>query len=280
MYVLRTYPSSLKSNLSPLDQFDQMEKQYSAAERVQDSDVYVLQESESLVLSPCKLFLAKPPTKTFPAFVFRFGRGDPFVDIYVYGEGALVSDRARRCIESLDDPAYHQFYPSALLDKNRMPINDEPYWGWRPLRCVELPAAATHEEAEARVVGDTDLMAIWFLPVLENPALFEKLSKIPFWRVKFTPNPFYLSQASLDGLMRAGLTGLNMRKRFVTGFSRGDISVSRFDSFNLRVNFKGSEFEKKRNKEWAKIEAKREKRIAEIDLRLAAQKNDKEEPSI
>jgi hypothetical protein len=266
VYVLDTSPSSRKSNLRPLEYFDQMREQYSVAERVQDSNQYILQESESLALSPCKVFLAKPATKSFMSYVFRFGRGDPFVDIFVYGDAALVSDRAKRCIEALDDPACHQFYPSALLDKNRMPINDEPYWGWRPLRCVELPEAASHEETEKRIVRDSGYRDSGFLPVLENSVLFEKFSRIPFWRVAYSGSPFYLSQASLDGLTHAGLTGLNLHKRFSNAVSRGDPSVFKIDPMNLRVNFKGSEFEKRRNKEDAKQRAKTAKLIAEINL--------------
>jgi hypothetical protein len=47
----------------------------------------------------------------------------------------------------------------------------------------------------------------------------------------------------------------------------------------LRVNFTGSEFEKIRNKEDAKQQAKTAKRIAEIDHKLAALANGKKVPS-
>jgi hypothetical protein len=244
---------------------------YSLTERMQDQHQYEFPGKESLVLAPCKFFLAKPVTeKPFISYAFRFKRGEAFVDVFVYGAGALVSDRAKRCIESIDDPACHQFYPSALLDKNRIPINDEPYWGWVPLRCVELPNPASFQETQERIVCDFSFPSDRFLPVLENPELFEKVSKIPFWRKTFSDRPVHLSQTSLDSLMKAGLSGIKLQsKRFSNGVLRGDPSVFKIDPMNLRVNFQGSDSEVPRNKEDTKQQAKTAKRIAEIDRKLA-----------
>jgi hypothetical protein len=238
---LSTETGSARNPIRPVDFFYRLPEADRTGFDADERTIYTELPEESARLAPCKVHLAQHATeKTFMSYTFKLKRGDPFPDIFAYSVDALVSDRAKKVIEELDDPRFHQFYPSAILDRDLNAINDQPYWGWIPLRCLSFASTATVEEIQQRLVPAGRFSDRVFLPLLEHGNLFEKVSKIPFWRTKFTSLPYYLSEPSLIGMRKAGLTGLDERTRFNQGYKEVGRSIARIDANNLRINYEKS----------------------------------------
>jgi hypothetical protein len=264
IYLLETKVGGLANRLFPARQGYQITDEEvlarfgrDAMSRAKQHD-YTKVDKISQSLTPLEFYTAaRADESSIWALYFKVARGEPFPDIYTFGGVSLVSTKAKKVIETVDDPACHHFLQSGLFDKAGNVVSDEPYYSWRVLRCIGLTRVPPVNKRSPFIGGgDQDIASL-----LTHPTAFEAAAKIPVWRPKFSTAHLYFSEPFLQGLRSADLTGLDPLSQY-HGSGRAGAAVERIDLTNLVVNYEQTErYKRTRAKmEKLKLEGKLEPR--------------------
>jgi len=168
---------------------------------------------EEITLDPpwphCRMYRAPEiPRQYWQIDIFRIREGVEFPDIWADGTEAIVSEKARRVIESFDDFG-HQFYATEVWDWNRKPIDTTPRFRMNVRRFLEIDALG------GKVENDTSMFRPryeekQFLPTLQkDEVLRQQVAQLPLWRHKWLNEVIYLSDAMLRRLRDERITGLS-----------------------------------------------------------------------
>lgn len=160
----------------------------------------------------CRMFRASlaPPECKQLHYLFNIQPGIELPDIWAWGELGMISERAKRVLESCDD-FEHEYIETEIQDTNRQKINKETYYLLNVRRILKIDESGPYGAIENKFemfcpMGKENK----FLPVVQRtPELKEKLSQLPLWRQDGLWDVVYMSENVVQALKNAGVTGID-----------------------------------------------------------------------
>lgn len=186
---------------------------------------------EEIPLSPalphCKLFSAPLILEEYipTAFVFKYNSKKAMPEIFGGGAELLVSERVKNMILAIDDFG-HEALPVSLLDRKKSIIPTEtPFYQINIRRFVEIDNLGLKLDPAIMEFPADALEKRIFPTILANPTLFEYLAALPLWRHRKNLGIVYLSEAMLNALQQAGVTGLDPYRNY---YGKAYDAIARF----------------------------------------------------
>lgn len=138
-----------------------------------------------------------------------------------------MSERVKEMILAFDDFG-HEVLPVTLLDRKKNIIPTEtPYFQINIRRFVEIENIGLKLDQSKMEFPADALEERIFPTILANPALFDYLAALPLWRHRRNEAVVYLSEAMLNTLQKAGVTGLDPYRNY---YGRAYDAIARFKS--------------------------------------------------
>ena len=160
-------------------------------------------------------------------WVFELSPGAELPDIWAEGMVALVSERAKRVLETCDDFG-HQFYETEIQNEQRKRINETPYYLFHVRRFLKIETTEDVRVENQFQMFIPNYGEEQYLPTLQqNPLLKDRVAQVPLWRHYMNESIIYLSEAVLVRLQEAGLTGLKPYSDHY--FGKAGESLARFE---------------------------------------------------
>lgn len=175
----------------------------------------------------CRVMRAPQIPASMPQcrYVFIRRPGVALPDVWSWAELLLVSERAKKVLESCDDFG-HEFIETEVLDQEGERLNEVPYYAMNVRRVLQI------EELGGDIVNKYQMfcpnyLEEKYLPVVQrNPILKEHLASLPIWRHDRNQYVHYINEPTLHALEGAGVTGL---RRYSTYDGLGGESIGRFE---------------------------------------------------
>ncbi len=126
--------------------------------------------------------------------------------------GSFVSKRARQVFEKYDTFG-HQFLPVDLIDKEGIPIGEQPYYTMIVRRQISIDGRISdlnlRRDGYYAYGNYCEEDVIQQLVYIENqPELKSFLDTLPLWQLKGSNLEFFVSQQLYDALKAAKVTGI------------------------------------------------------------------------
>lgn len=174
----------------------------------------------------CKILKVPPLPQELAqeVHVYKLRQGATLPDILCIADRLIVSEAARKVIESCDDFG-HEFTETEIQDKQHQRLNQQPYFLLGIRRYLDI------EDIGGEAKGTTNYFAHLkseqkiFRTLANCPELMAKVAQVPFWRQPLNHSIVFLSEEALGKLRAAGLTGL---KDFSTEIGQPGEAVGRF----------------------------------------------------
>lgn len=176
-----------------------------------------------MLRAPCLL----PQFGPAPAPLFRMRPGAALPDLWAASQFVLVS--ARAVLEPFND-FDHEFIETAVLDadsQQHIPTA-VPYYLLNVRRILQIEQLGPY----GAIDNEDAMFSPWgqeneFLPVVQRtPVLKEQLSQLPLWRQYGQWEVLYLSEAVMQALRAANLTGIDP---YSTYYGKAGEAVARFE---------------------------------------------------
>lgn len=167
-------------------------------------------------LPHCKLYRAPLIKEEYiqTAHIFKYNGKKAMPEIWGGGSVLLVSERIKEMILSFDDFG-HQVLPVTLLDRKKNIIPTEtPYYQINIRRFIEIENLGLKLDPAIMEFPANALEERIFPTILAYPTLFNYLSALPLWRLRPFGDAVYLSEAMLNTLQQAGVTGLDPYRNY------------------------------------------------------------------
>lgn len=160
-------------------------------------------------------------------YFFKIRPGVELPDIWAWGEFVLVSERAKAVLEASDN-FEHEFLETEVQDTARQRINKMPYYLMNIRRVVKIDELGPYGDIENKYEmfcpsGSENE----FLPVVQRtPELKDQLAQLPMWRQFGSWEVIYLSEAVLEALRDAGISGLDPYTNY---YGKPGEAIARFE---------------------------------------------------
>jgi hypothetical protein len=140
-------------------------------------------------------------------FVFNRQQGVALPDLWSWAQLLLVSERAKKVLMSCDD-FDHEFIEVEVCDIEGRHINETPYYAMNVRRILAIDKLGGNIENEYKMFCPIG-KEYKYLPVVQRDAVLkENIARLPIWRHDLGDDISYISEATLNALENAGLTGL------------------------------------------------------------------------
>lgn len=168
---------------------------------------------EEVPLAPpwphCRVLRAPQIPTSMPQcrYVFIRQPGVALPDVWSEAQLLLVSERAKKVLESCDDFG-HEFIETEVLDQEGERLNEVPYYAMNVRRVLQIEELGGTIDNQYQMFCP-DYLEKKYLPVVQhNPILKAHVESLPIWRHDRNEYVHYINEPTLHALEAAGITGL------------------------------------------------------------------------